>query len=76
MPHGRDESRTDIDPDSRWGRLLTYWLLFMSWSHSYAAPSFPLQQTIVLSTGAICVLAGLTLGVMTLVRRPAAGRDA
>jgi len=53
-----------------------YWLLFMSWSHSYAAPSFQLQQTLVLSAGGACVLAGLILGVMTLVRRPAEGRDA
>ncbi|CAN0595193.1 unnamed protein product [Laminaria digitata] len=53
-----------------------YWLLFMSWSHSYAAPSFQLKQTLVLSAGAVCVLAGLTLGVMTIVRRSAEARDA
>ncbi len=53
-----------------------YWLLFMSWSHGYAAASFQFKQAVVLSVGTVCMLVGLILGVMTLVRRQVEGRNA
>jgi hypothetical protein len=52
----------------------TYWFLFMSWSHSYAAPSFQFKQTMVLGIGAVSLLVGSITGVRALVQRLAQGR--
>jgi hypothetical protein len=54
---------------------VAYWFLFMSWSHSYAAPSFQFKQTVLLGLGTALILAGAISGVWTLARRKGKRRD-
>lgn len=49
--------------------LAAYWVLFMSWSHSFLSPAFQHRQTLVLSAALAAGLAGITLVAMAWHRR-------
>lgn len=43
--------------------LAAYWLLFMSWSHSFGSPTFQRRETLVLWSAALAIAAGMVLMV-------------
>ena len=49
--------------------LGTYWLLFMSWSHSFASPGFQSREAIVLLAAVTLAVTGLALLVLAAYRR-------
>jgi len=62
--------------------LVAYWVLFMSWSHSFLAPAFQRRQALLLGSAAIALVAGISLIVTAWVQRrgteaqePASGGD-
>ena len=49
--------------------LVAYWLLFMSWSHSFASPDFQRRQNLVLGCAGIAIAVGVALMVAAWRRR-------
>ena len=55
---------------------LTYWALFMSWSHSFASYSFQHRERLVVGIGVAAVVAGTFVGVRALAQWVASSRHA
>jgi len=51
--------------------LVAYWVLFMSWSHSFMSPDFQRKQSLVVWGAALAIVVGVALLVAARRRRKA-----